>query len=140
MLARLSQQVGYSFVASLTSVAQYRICTITSSYALMHTPGPRFCVLPCVLLNMLDICVLLYVLIVVCAAPYAQYLCAALCANCWMLLLDMLNICMLLCVLIVVCAARCTQYLCVALCAYYCMCHSICWIFFLLLYFSVLPR
>ena len=84
----------------------------------MHTPGPRFCVLPRVLLNMLDICVLLYVLIVVCAAPYAQYLCAALCANCWMLLLDMLNICMLLCVLIVVCVARCTYsiFMCCFMC------------------------
>ena len=37
MLARSSQQVGYSFIASLTSVAQYRICTITSGYALMHS-------------------------------------------------------------------------------------------------------
>ena len=64
----------------------------------------------CAALYMLDICVLLYVLIVVCAARYAQSLCVALCAHCYMycsllyVLLDMFDICVLLYVLIVVCA------------------------------------
>ena len=73
-----------------------------------------FCGLPCVLLSVLDICVLLYMLIVV-----------------LYLLLDTLNICVLLCVLIVVqyVLLSILNMLCVVLCDHCCMCCSMCWIF-----------
>ena len=57
--------INYSLITATASI----VCSIVHCCTICSV----VCVLPCVLLNMLDICVLLYVLIVVCAAQYAWF-------------------------------------------------------------------
>ena len=68
--------INYSLITATASM----VCSIVDCCLISSV----FCVLPCVPLNMLDICVFLCVLIVVCAARYTRYLCVALCAHCCM--------------------------------------------------------